>query len=101
LEKVQEEYVEGQENPVYTNADTGETLDYTSYDRLLAKYVSGAKKNITIKIKIPSFGDFLFGNNSYLFFKYGSNAFNIPSSREIKTCFESGNTMTISASGLI
>jgi len=43
LEKIEEEYVEGKDTPVYRNAESGDTLSYTSIDEIYNKYVGEAK----------------------------------------------------------
>ena len=43
LEKVEEEYLEENQAPVYRNPETGETLAYTSYNDVADKYIANAQ----------------------------------------------------------
>lgn len=44
MEYIQEEYTEGNETPTYTNAETGEVLEYQSLEEIMNQYIGGAKK---------------------------------------------------------
>ena len=43
LEKVEEEYLEEDQQPVYRNPETGETLAYTSFNDVADKYIANAE----------------------------------------------------------
>ncbi len=45
-ESIQEEYVEGSDTPIYTNAETGEKLEYQSLSEIMNQYINGAVRFI-------------------------------------------------------
>ncbi len=51
LEKIEEEYESENKPPVYRDAETSKELKYKSYDEIVDKYLSGAKK-----VELDSYG---------------------------------------------